>query len=202
MSATETQLLQWMDEMQTYHLPRWEELPDIELYMDQVITLIERYLFPLVDHLEGDKNKGITSAMINNYVKLGMMPKPYKKRYERVHLAHMIVITVLKQVILIPEVKQGIYLQTIMSGNIETAYNLFCDELEDAMHLMIHRYRATEAHPDTITVDTVGIERFGLHMACISAASKIVTEKVIHLRMQEYAAQNQAITEGTSEKDM
>ena len=202
MSATETQLLQWMDDMQTYHLPRWEELPDIELYMDQVITLIERYLFPLVDHLEGDKNKGITSAMINNYVKLGMMPKPYKKRYERVHLAHMIVITILKQVILIPEVKQGIYLQTIMSGNIERAYDLFCDELEGAMHLMIRRYRSNNTQPDTITVDTVEIERLGLHMACISAASKIVTEKVIHLRMQEYAAQNQAITEGTSEKDM
>ena len=202
MSATETQLLQWMDEMQTYHLPRWDELPDIELYMDQVITLIDRYLFPLVDHLEGDKNKGITSAMINNYVKLGMMPKPYKKRYERVHLAHMIVITILKQVILIPEVKQGIYLQTIMSGNIERAYDLFCDELEGAMHLMIRRYRSNNTQPDTITVDTVEIERLGLHMACISAASKIVTEKVIHLRMQEYAAQNQAITEGTSEKDM
>ena len=170
--------------------------------MDQVITLIERYLFPLVDHLEGDKNKGITSAMINNYVKLGMMPKPYKKRYERVHLAHMIVITILKQVILIPEVKQGIYLQTIMSGNIERAYDLFCDELEGAMHLMIRRYRSNNTQPDTITVDTVEIERLGLHMACISAASKIVTEKVIHLRMQEYAAQNQAITEGTSEKDM
>lgn len=195
MSATETQLLQWMDDMQTYHLPRWEELPDIELYMDQVITLIERYLFPLVDHLEGDKNKGITSAMINNYVKLGMMPKPYKKRYERVHLAHMIVITILKQVILIPEVKQGIYLQTIMSGNIERAYDLFCDELEGAMHLMIRRYRSNNTQPDTITVDTVEIERLGLHMACISAASKIVTEKVIHLRMQEYAEHNPQLQE-------
>jgi len=201
MSVTEVQLQQWMDEMQNYRLPRWEELPDIELYMDQVITLIERYLFPLVDHIDGDKNKGITSAMINNYVKLGMMPKPYKKRYERVHLAHMIVITVLKQVILIPEVKQGIYLQTIMSGNIESAYDLFCDELEGAMHLMIRRYRANDTQPDTITVDTVEIERLGLHMACISAASKIITEKVIHLRMQEYAAQNQAITEETPEKD-
>lgn len=189
MSATEVQLQQWMDEMQSYRLPRWEELPDIELYMDQVITLIERYLFPLVDHIDGDKdkNKGITSAMINNYVKLGMMPKPYKKRYERVHLAHMIVITVLKQVILIPEVKQGIYLQTIMSGNIETAYDLFCDELEGAMHLMIRRYRSDKNQADTITVDTVEIERLGLHMACVSAASKIITEKVIHFRMQEYA---------------
>lgn len=195
MSVTEVQLQQWMDEMLHYRLPRWEELPDIELYMDQVITLIERYLFPLVDHLDGEKNKGITSAMINNYVKLGMMPKPYKKRYERVHLAHMIVITVLKQVILIPEVKQGIYLQTIISGNIETAYDLFCDELESAMHLMIRRYRANDDMPATITVDTVEMERLGLHMACISAASKIVTEKVIHLRMQEYAAQNKESTE-------
>ena len=141
MSATEVQLQQWMDEMQSYRLPRWEELPDIELYMDQVITLIERYLFPLVDHIDGDKNKGITSAMINNYDFISSSQSRQSKRYERVHLAHMIVITVLKQVILIPEVKQGIYLQTIMSGNIETAYDLFCDELEGAMHLMIRRYR-------------------------------------------------------------
>lgn len=195
MSATELQLQQWMDEMQKYRLPRWDELPDIELYMDQVITLIERYLFPLVDHIDGDKNKGITSAMINNYVKLGIMPKPNKKKYERVHLAHMIVITVLKQVILIPEVKQGIYLQTIISGNIEAAYNLFCDELEDAMHLMIRRYRANTAQSDTITVDTVEMDRLGLHMACISAASKIITEKVIRLRIQEYSEQALAAAE-------
>ncbi len=188
MSITEEQLHIWMNEMQSYRLPRWEDLPDIELYMDQVITLIERYLFPLLEQTEDEKNKVITPAMINNYVKLGIMPKPYKKRYERVHLAHMIVITVLKQVILIPEVKQGIYLQTIISGDIATAYNLFCNELEDALHVMINRYRATDTHPDTITIETVGIERLGLHMACVSMASKIITEKVIHFRMQEYAA--------------
>ena len=188
MSITEEQLHIWMNEMQSYRLPRWEDLPDIELYMDQVITLIERYLFPLLEQTEDEKNKVITPAMINNYVKLGIMPKPYKKRYERVHLAHMIVITVLKQVILIPEVKQGIYLQTIISGDIATAYNLFCNELEDALHVMINRYRATDTHPDTITIETVGIERLGLHMACVSMASKIITEKVIHFRIQEYAA--------------
>ena len=188
-SITEEQLHLWMEEMQTYRLPRWNELPDIELYMDQVITLIERYLFPLVEPSDDEKNKVITSAMINNYVKLGIMPKPYKKRYERIHLAHMIVISVLKQVILIPEVKQGIYLQTIISGDIATAYDLFCDELEDALHVMINRYRATEAHPDSITIDTVGIDRLGLHMACVSMASKIITEKVIHFRVQEYAVQ-------------
>ena len=68
------------------------------------------------------------------------------------------------------------YLQTIISGDIATAYDLFCDELEDALHVMINRYRATEAHPDSITIDTVGIDRLGLHMACVSMASKIITE--------------------------
>ena len=72
MSATEVQLQQWMDEMQSYRLPRWEELPDIELYMDQVITLIERYLSPLVGQYD---NKVITPAMINNYVKLNISLK-------------------------------------------------------------------------------------------------------------------------------
>lgn len=187
MTATEQQLQLWMNELQQYHLPRWEELPDIELYMDQVITLIERYLFPLVDPQENEKNKVITSAMINNYVKLGIMPKPYKKRYERMHLAHLIVITILKQVIMIPEIKEGIYLQSIVSGNIESAYDLFCNELENALHVMIHRYRADETHPDTITIETVGMDRLGLHMACVSMASKIITEKVISLRMQESA---------------
>ena len=110
------------------------------------------------------------------------MPKPFKKRYERIHLAHLIVITILKQVILIPEVKQGIYLQTLISGNIETAYDLFCDELEDALRVMTQRYRPKDSDVETITIDTVGIERLGLHMACVSMASKIITEKVIHLR--------------------
>lgn len=189
MTTTEQELQFWMNELQQYHLPRWDELPDIELYMDQVITLIERYLFPLVDQPENEKNKVITSAMINNYVKLGIMPKPHKKRYERVHLAHLIVITILKQVIMIPEIKEGIYLQSITSGNMESAYNLFCNELENALHSMIHRYRADASHPDTITVETVNIERLGLHMACVSMASKIITEKVISLRMQETKTQ-------------
>ena len=34
---------EWAKQVSTLHLPRWEELPDMDLYRDQVITLIERY---------------------------------------------------------------------------------------------------------------------------------------------------------------
>ena len=106
MPEAEEQLQAWIKEVEQYHLPLWEELPDIELYMDQVITLIERYLAPLVGQTD---NKVITSAMINNYVKLNIMPKPNKKRYERLHMAYLIVITILKQVLLIPEIKMAFF---------------------------------------------------------------------------------------------
>ncbi len=188
MSETEPQLLAWMEELQQYHLPRWEELPDIELYMDQVITLIERYLSPLVGQMGG---KVITPAMINNYVKLAIMPKPNKKRYARVHLAYLIVITILKQVLLIPDIKQGIFLQANING-ISDAYNLFCEEQEDAIQAMITTY---SSQPATISMEQVALNRLGLHMACVSFASKIFTEKIIFLRMQEHTKQEHSKTE-------
>lgn len=73
-------------------LPKWEELPDIELYMDQVIALTNRYLG------NRTKEKMLTSSMVNNYVKMKVMPAPVKKKYTRVHLIYLIVICVLKQV--------------------------------------------------------------------------------------------------------
>lgn len=59
------------------HLPQWEELPDIDLYMDQVLNLVDRYLSPI-------GVKPVTAAMINNYVKLNLIPKPIGKRYSRI----------------------------------------------------------------------------------------------------------------------
>lgn len=179
MSETEEKLIVWTDELQQYRLPRWEELPDIELYMDQVITLIERYLSPLVGQSD---NKVITPAMINNYVKLGIMPKPNKKRYERIHMAHLIVITILKQILLIPDIKQGILLQSNING-MSQAYDLFCQEQETAIATMIKKYRCL---PEDPVSQTVQLDRLGLHMACLSFAGKIFTEKIYFLRMQEH----------------
>ena len=48
------------------HIPRWEELPNIDLYLDKVVTILEDYLKDLVNSKE---DKIITKTMINNYVK-------------------------------------------------------------------------------------------------------------------------------------
>ncbi|MBR5319889.1 MAG: DUF1836 domain-containing protein [Peptococcaceae bacterium] len=181
MLEREHKTLVWLDEIQQYRLPRWEELPDIELYMDQVITLIERYLTPLVGQSD---NKVITSAMINNYVKLSIMPKPVKKRYERIHLAHLIVITILKQVLLITEVKEGIFLQSKLC-TIPEAYNLFCNMQETALREMAERYRCAFSGKPLPPAEPVGLDSMGLYMACNAFAGKTFAEQIIFSRQQE-----------------
>lgn len=85
--------------LNTRKIPVWSELPDIDLYMDQIIVLMEKYLGSTA------KDKLITPSMINNYVKLGIIPPPNKKKYGKTHIAYLIIICSLKQVMPIPDIK-------------------------------------------------------------------------------------------------
>lgn len=85
-------LAAWLEDLEKFDLPDWESLPELDLYMDQVILLLNRYLFPVVG-----EEKYVTASIINNYVRMKVMPPPVKKRYARVHLAYLIIICTLKQ---------------------------------------------------------------------------------------------------------
>ncbi|MBQ1186610.1 MAG: DUF1836 domain-containing protein, partial [Clostridia bacterium] len=64
-------ILEFEQSVKGFHLPRTSELPELDFYMDQVVSIMEKYLFLLsVDQ----DSKFITPAMINNYVKLGIIP--------------------------------------------------------------------------------------------------------------------------------
>ena len=78
------------DFLRRYRLPRWDDFPDLEIYMDQMIVLINRYL----SFQETDRP--VTASMINNYVKMRLMPPPVRKKYGRAHLAYLVVICSLK----------------------------------------------------------------------------------------------------------
>lgn len=89
-----TRLQEWLSGMEQFDLPTWEQLPQLELYMDQVIILLKQYLAPL--H-HGDEDKAVTASIINNYVRMKVVPAPVKKKYSRVHIASLIMICALKQ---------------------------------------------------------------------------------------------------------
>ena len=82
-------------------LPHWEELPDIELYMDQVLVLVERYL----GSMSGPDGRNLTASMVNNYVKQGVMPPPVRKKYGKDHLAYLLMICSLKAAIPIAAIR-------------------------------------------------------------------------------------------------
>ena len=117
------------DAMSNFHCPRWNELPDIELYMDQVVNIMDRHL----NCFAQEGSKIITSTMINNYVKQKIVKPPKNKKYDRVHLAYLIPVCILKQVIGIPELCDGIAL-ILQHREIPEAYDIFCELLEQALN--------------------------------------------------------------------
>ena len=82
-------LIRWEHYLNNYKLPAWKELPDIGLYMDQVIALLGQYLDFIP--MEDSKDKPVTPTTINNYVRLKVMPAPEKRKYYRVHIAFQVV---------------------------------------------------------------------------------------------------------------
>lgn len=92
----------WLRELVRPEMTEWERLPDIGLYMDQVLTLVERQLSI---YRRGDERL-VTAAMVNNYIKDGLLPRAEAKKYTPTHLALLLVIGTLKQVLSIPDIKR------------------------------------------------------------------------------------------------
>ena len=113
------------EQLKARQLPRWEELPDLDLYMDQVLSLVHRYL----GDDDAPDGKSLTSSMVNNYVKMHVMPAPVRKKYTRIHLAHLLMICVLKASLPISSI-QEVLRKELENGSEEEMYNRFCEIYE------------------------------------------------------------------------
>ena len=74
--------------LRAFRLPKYAHLPDVGLYLEQTTQYINRCLAPL-GCVE------ITSSMIRNYVKMGLVNHPVGKQYYADQIAHLIVIAIL-----------------------------------------------------------------------------------------------------------
>jgi len=102
-------------------IPSWNELPDFGLYMDQVIVLMERALKGVLP--EGE----LTKSMVNNYVKVGLIPRPVGKKYEREHLALLLMICILKQALSMEEI--AALLGMLCRCSVRSGYERFLNEV-------------------------------------------------------------------------
>lgn len=168
----------WFSDLKDHRTPDWDALPDLDLYMDQVITYLERQL--RIFSLDGE-DRLITSSMINNYVKHNLMPRPVQKKYSRDHLAYLIAISTLKQVLPITDISNIIKHQTESTEMMEF-YNRFRAIQDEALMATARRVEESlqEDHADNSgTGDALGM--LALKLAFEAGANILAAKKLIRL---------------------
>jgi len=142
----------------------WDALPDLSLYMDQVIGYMPRQF---IEYAEEDR---LTSAMVNNYIKDGLLPRAEGKRYSRVHLAYLTALCALKQVL--PMKDAGLLAQA-GCGQVEERYEHFRRALDGALG-------DTAAELDT-GCSQEELPQLALALALRSYADKLACQRVIQI---------------------
>ena len=142
----------------------WDAMPDIGLYMDQIISYMPRQL---IHYGEGE---ALTSAMVNNYIKDGMLPRAEGKRYSRTHLAYLTAICALKQVL---SVKDASLLIRAGTEGEETraVYEHFCQALDAALTETAQGLDAEVGEQD--------LPRLALGLALRSYADRLACERIL-----------------------
>ena len=158
--------------LQNFRLPRSNELPELDFYMDQVVSIMEKYLNILSTEKDA---KFITPAMINNYVKLGIIPPPKKKRYTKEHICYLFIICTLKSAIPIPSVTDIIKAH-LKNRTIYELYDLFCEAYEKLL------FRAYETAKEICTEEEEADEGFAkvaLFMAISTSTSQLIATNTL-----------------------
>lgn len=107
-----------------FRMPAWNEIPDLGLYLDQVITFTQRTYAQLYGD---DAAKLLTGSMVNNYVKAGLIPRPTGKKYAREQLAAILMIVQLKGVLSMEMIR------LLIAGDVQERYESFCGQQQRAL---------------------------------------------------------------------
>ncbi len=116
---------QMAETIKHFRMPRYHQLPDEGLYLEQTTQYINQVLEPL-------GCMGITSSMISNYVKKGIIAPPVKKLYYAEQIAYLFYIAIAKNVLSMEHIAQLQEMQR-KSYSAPIAYNYLCEELENVL---------------------------------------------------------------------
>lgn len=174
-------LLRWDKFITDYHLPEWNSIPDFGLYMDQVIVLLEQYL-SFIPTPAGAKEHIVTSATINNYVRLKIMPEPVKRKYHRVHIAYLVMILTMKQSLSISDVQKVIPPMDSSEDEVLSVYEDYSEKFRRlALFFNQQVQSAAEGVRSTEQSSDNAVELLVIESALIAGFSKILAEKLIRL---------------------
>ena len=177
-------LRRWEQYLDDYRLPAWGEIPDIGLYMDQVVTLLSGYLDYMPPELK--EEQVITPAAINNYVRKKIMPEPVKKKYYRVHIAYLIMVCTLKQSLSIPTLQTMIPLG-LSEAELKRVYSAFVVRHRMACQYFLREVRVAAGGilghgPEELSeISTDDTNDLITSVAVISGFARLMAEKLLLL---------------------
>lgn len=165
MSGTEA-AVELKEKLETSRPEQWDRIPDIDLYMDQLKSYMERQHIGF--ELTGTEET-LTSSMVNNYIKSGILPRAKGKRYNRSHIGILTAICLLKQVLKVDEV--GKLLQSCLKGrDVQSFYSDFTEMLDQE-----YQKTAEQINPEADAGETT---RQALQMA-VSGYAQILACKTL-----------------------
>ena len=155
-----------------FRLPRYNEIPNVGLYLEQATKYVCEYLEPLGEYT-------LTPSMISNYVKKGLIANPVKKQYSRDHIAFLFFIAVAKSVLSLDALTGFIKLQQ-QAYTLPKAYDYFAEQIESLL-------RFTFEVDDTLEVvgeDNTDEKRL-LYTCLVAAVQKVYLEKCLEAIARE-----------------
>ncbi len=175
-------LRRWEKYLSEYRLPAWADLPDIGLYMEQVVALLKVYLDYMPPELKGEQL--ISPATINNYVRKKIMPEPVKKRYYRTHIAYLIMICTLKQSLSI-SMLQTLVPMSLGEEELEALYTSYVKRHRIAAAFFVQQVRTAAAgildHEPDSELSTGDTGELIASTAIIGGLSRLLAEKLLLL---------------------
>lgn len=155
-----------------FRLPRYNEIPNVGLYLEQATKYVGEYLEPLGEYT-------LTPSMISNYVKKGLIANPVKKQYSRDHIAYLFFIAVAKSVLSLDALTGFIKLQQ-QTYTLPKAYDYFAEQFEGLL-------RFTFELEDTLEIigeDNTDEKRL-LYTCILAAVQKVYLEKCLEAIARE-----------------
>lgn len=196
MDSIKTALENWMNELNNFSFKDYESLPDLDLYMDQVIQFLDKQLYIFQT---STMDKQITPSMINNYVKGEVLPSPIAKKYNKEHLALIEEICTLKQVLSIAEVKQIIdseYKDSTVKADIFNKFNhLNNEKIENSVLEAFKHLNDIEEN------DTQALTELAMDFAMTANTYIQISKRILYLiRAYEIAEEARLAQEKRKEK--
>ena len=150
--------------IQSLHLPAYQEIPDVGLYLEQTAKYISDVLAPIQD-------MPITGSMISNYVKKGLIPKPVRKQYNREQIAQLIFIAAAKSVVSMDDLGLMLSVQR-KTYSLQVAYDYFRSELYQMLTCVFSREGSMDA-----ALTNASDEKVMLRNTIIAVSHKIYLDK-------------------------